>query len=64
MPLTTLLVLGLVVGVGAFVQRIAGFGLAVVAAPFVVMVAPQVMPAALLFVVLPLPVLELSLIHI
>lgn len=63
MPLTTLLVLGLVVGVGAFVQRIAGFGLAVVAAPFVVMVAPQVMPAALLFVVLPLPVLEMARAH-
>ena len=63
MPLTTLLVLGLVVGVGAFVQRIAGFGLAVVAAPFVVMAAPHVMPAALLFVVLPLPVLEMARAH-
>ncbi len=52
--------LGLIVGLGAFVQRIIGFGLAVVAAPFVVMVEPQVMPAALLLTVLPLPALEVA----
>ena len=43
---TTFVLLGLLVCAGAFVQRIAGFGLAVVAAPFVVTFAPQVMPAA------------------
>ncbi|GAB3587520.1 TSUP family transporter [Calidifontibacter terrae] len=52
--------LGLVVGLGAFVQRIVGFGLAVVAAPFVVMLEPQLMPAALLLTVLPLPALEVA----
>lgn len=56
---TTFVLLGLLVCAGAFVQRIAGFGLAVVAAPFVVTFAPQVMPAALLLVVLPLPVVEI-----
>lgn len=52
--------LGLLIALGAFVQRIAGFGLAVVAAPVVVMVEPRVMPAALLLVVLPLPLLEIA----
>jgi uncharacterized membrane protein YfcA len=59
MSALTFVLLGLLVGVGAFVQRIAGFGLAVVAAPFVVTFAPDVMPAALLVVVLPLPVTEM-----
>lgn len=63
MSLTTLLLLGLVVAVGAFVQRIAGFGLAVVAAPVVVTVAPNAMPASLLLVVLPLPILEMARAH-
>ena len=56
---TTFVLLGLLVCAGAFVQRIAGFGLAVVAPPFVVTFAPQVMPAANLLVVLPLPVVEI-----
>lgn len=55
---TLFVVLGLVVALGAFVQRVAGFGLAVVAAPFVVMAAPQLMPVSLLITVLPLPLLE------
>lgn len=55
---TLFVVLGLVIGLGAFVQRVAGFGLAVVAAPFVVMAAPDLMPASLLITVLPLPLLE------
>lgn len=59
MSVTTFVLLGLLVGAGAFVQRIAGFGLAVVASPFVVTFAPEVMPAALLVVVLPLPVTEI-----
>lgn len=59
MSAITFVLLGLLVGAGAFVQRIAGFGLAVVAAPFVVTFAPEVMPAALLLVVLPLPITEL-----
>lgn len=56
---TLFVLLGLVVAVGAFVQRIAGFGLAVVAAPFVVMFAPHLMPASLLLVVLPIPISEI-----
>ena len=41
-------------------QSTIGFGLAVVAAPFVVLVAPELMPAALLVPSLALPVLVLS----
>jgi uncharacterized membrane protein YfcA len=52
--------LGLAVLAGGFVQSTIGFGLAVVAAPFVVLVAPELMPAALLLPALTLPVLQLS----
>ena len=57
-----LLVLGLGLAVlgGAVVQSTIGFGLAVVAAPFVVLLAPDLMPAALLLPALTLPVLQLS----
>lgn len=58
MSVTAFVLLGVLVGLGSFVQRIAGFGLAVVASPFVVTFAPDVMPAALLVVVLPLPIAE------
>ena len=55
-----LLVLGLGLAVlgGAVVQSTIGFGLAVVAAPFVVLLAPDLMPAALLLPALTLPVLQ------
>ena len=52
--------LGLAVLAGGVVQSTIGFGLAVVAAPFVVLLAPDLMPAALLLPALTLPVLQLS----
>ena len=52
--------LGLAVLAGGFVQSTIGFGLAVVAAPFVVLVAPELMPAALLLPALALPMLQLT----
>lgn len=54
------LTLGLAVLAGGFVQSSIGFGLAVVAAPFVVLLAPDLMPAALLLPSLALPMLVLS----
>lgn len=56
----TLLVLGLAVGVGAFVQSSIGFGSAVVAAPFVVVLRPDLMPAALLLGTYLLPIVHLA----
>jgi uncharacterized protein len=52
--------LGLAVLSGAVVQSTVGFGMAVVAAPVVVLLAPDLMPAALLLPALTLPVLQLS----
>ncbi len=52
--------LGFAVLAGGFVQSSIGFGLAVVAAPVVVLLAPELMPAALLLPALTLPVLVLS----
>jgi uncharacterized protein len=52
--------LGLAVLAGAVVQSTIGFGMAVVAAPFVVLVAPELMPAALLVPSLTLPVILLT----
>ncbi len=52
--------LGLVVLAGGVVQSTIGFGLAVVAAPFVVLLAPHLMPAALIVPSFALPVLQLS----
>ncbi len=52
--------LGLVVLAGGVVQSTIGFGLAVVAAPFVVLLAPDLMPAALIVPSFALPVLQLS----
>ncbi|GAA4402708.1 sulfite exporter TauE/SafE family protein [Fodinibacter luteus] len=54
------LALGLVVLAGGVVQSTIGFGMAVVAAPFVVLLAPELMPAALLVPAMALPVLQLS----
>lgn len=55
----TILALGLAVGVGAFVQSSIGFGIAVVSAPLVVVVEPQLMPVSLLVCAVFLPVLQL-----
>ncbi|MEO8850549.1 MAG: sulfite exporter TauE/SafE family protein [Allobranchiibius sp.] len=54
------LLLGVVVAAGALVQSVVGFGLAVVAAPVVVFVRPDLLPAALLFTTLLLPIWELA----
>lgn len=55
-----LLVLGLAVTAGAVVQSVVGFGMSVVAAPFVVLVAPELMPVVLLVPSVTLPVLQLA----
>ncbi|HMM94412.1 TSUP family transporter [Phycicoccus sp.] len=52
--------LGLAVLAGAVVQSVVGFGMSVVAAPFVVLLAPDLMPVALLVPSVTLPVLQLS----
>ncbi|MFC7492389.1 MULTISPECIES: sulfite exporter TauE/SafE family protein [unclassified Knoellia] len=56
------LVLGLGVALltGAFVQSSIGFGMSVVAAPFVVVLAPDLMPGALLVTSFSLPIVQLS----
>lgn len=53
--------LGLALVAGAFVQSSIGFGLAVVAAPFVVVFAPDLMPGSLLVASFSLPVAQLLL---
>lgn len=58
-PLAAVLALGLAVALGAAVQSAVGFGLAVVAAPFVVLVEPALMPASLLVCGFFLPLWEL-----
>lgn len=57
---TVVLLLGLIVVLGALTQSIAGFGVAVVSAPFVVMLAPELMPGGMLVASLPLPLIELA----
>lgn len=54
------LLLGGVVAIGGLVQSVVGFGLAVVVAPAVVFVRPDLMPTALLLTALVLPVWELA----
>lgn len=51
--------LGVAVLAGAVVQSTVGFGIAVVAAPVVALVAPELMPAALLVSTVTLPVVQL-----
>lgn len=51
--------LGLALFAGAFVQSSVGFGMALVAAPFVVVFAPDLMPGALLVTSFSLPVVQL-----
>lgn len=58
-PWATLLALGLAVAAGAFVQSAIGFGMAVVAAPFVIVFAPSLMPVALLVTSFALPIGQL-----
>ena len=53
------LLLGLALLAGAFVQSSIGFGMAVVAAPFLVLFAPGLMPGALLVTSFSLPVVQL-----
>ena len=55
----TVLLLGLALLVGAFVQSSIGFGMAVVAAPFLVVATPELMPGALLVANFGLPVVQL-----
>lgn len=56
----TLLSLGLVVGIGAFTQSSIGFGTGVIAAPVIVMLRPDLMPAALLVCTFVLPMVQLA----
>ncbi len=56
-PTSVLLVVGAAVLVGAFVQGLSGFGMAVVAAPITALVDPTLLPATLLVLVLALPAL-------
>ena len=53
------LALGVALFAGAFVQSSVGFGMALVAAPFVVVFAPELMPGALLVTSFSLPVVQL-----
>lgn len=59
MEWTSVLLLGLALFAGAFVQSSIGFGMAVVAAPFLVLFAPELMPGALLVTSFSLPVVQL-----
>ncbi|WP_068264950.1 sulfite exporter TauE/SafE family protein [Janibacter limosus] len=55
-----LLGLGLVVAVGAFVQSSIGFGIAVVSAPFVVVLRPDLMPTSMLVCAFILPIVQVA----
>lgn len=54
------LLLGVIVVIGSLVQAVVGFGIAVVSAPFVVVLAPDLMPGALLLTSLTLPLVQLA----
>ncbi len=54
------ILLGAMITLGAMVQATIGFGVAVVAAPFVVVLAPELMPGALLVVGFVLPLVEVT----
>ncbi|MEO5982860.1 MAG: sulfite exporter TauE/SafE family protein [Pedococcus sp.] len=60
MEWTTVLPLGVALFLGAFVQSSIGFGMAVVAAPFLVVLAPELMPGALLVTSFALPLVQLA----
>ncbi|WP_404382631.1 TSUP family transporter [Knoellia locipacati] len=53
--------LGVALFVGALVQSTIGFGMAVVAVPFVVVAAPELMPGSVLVTSFALPVVQLAL---
>ena len=55
------LALGIALGAGAFVQSAIGFGMSIVAAPFIVVFAPDLVPGALLVTSFSLPVVQLGL---
>jgi uncharacterized membrane protein YfcA len=57
---TPVLLLGLALFAGAFVQSSIGFGMAVVAAPFLVLFSPGLMPGALLVTSFSLPLVQLA----
>lgn len=50
--LAELALMGLIIGFGAFVQAGLGFGLGIVAAPFLVLIEPELVPGIVLFMVL------------
>jgi uncharacterized membrane protein YfcA len=56
---TTVLLLGIALMAGAFVQSSISFGMAVVAAPFIIVAAPDLMPGSLLVTSFSLPVVQL-----
>lgn len=56
---TTLLLLGLAVLLGTVVQSTLGFGLAVVAAPAIIVAEPELMPTSLLLLGFALPTMQL-----
>lgn len=58
---SVVLALGPALFAGAFVQSSIGFGMAVVAAPFIVVFAPELIPGALLVTSFSLPVVQLGL---
>lgn len=58
--LSTLLLLGLALLVGAFVQAAVGFGVKVVSGPVVLIVAPDLMPGALILAGMLLPAVQLA----
>ena len=58
--LSTLLLLGLALLVGAFVQSAVGFGAKVVSGPVVLIVAPDLMPGALILAGMLLPAVQLA----
>lgn len=58
-PWSVVLLLGLAIFVGALVQSTIGFGMAVVAVPFVVVAAPDLMPGSVLVTSFALPVVQL-----
>ena len=59
MEWTLVALLGLALFVGAFVQSSISFGMAVVAAPFIIVFAPDLMPGALLVTSFSLPLVQL-----
>lgn len=53
-PLLDTLIMALVIFLGALIQGAMGFGLGIIAAPFIVLIEPELIPGLILFVALPL----------